>query len=49
MPPKKSQPVAPDHRASLSEHKKHAAEVLAYEDYKKKPAGYQDKSDEAKP
>lgn len=42
-------PVAPDHRAPMADHKKHAAEVLAYEAYKQKPPGYQDKNDEAKP
>lgn len=50
MPPDpKKKPEAPDKNAPVADHKKHAAEVLEVEDYKKKPANYQDLSDEAKP
>jgi hypothetical protein len=41
--------VAPAPNAPKEEHKKHAEEFLKLDEYKKKPAGYQDKNDEAKP
>jgi len=49
MPPKARKPGAPLDNAPIADHKKHAEEVLADEDYKKKPANYQDRNDEAKP
>lgn len=48
MPPKA--PKAPAANAPKEEHKKHAAEFLAIEDFKKpRNPNYKDTSDEAKP
>jgi hypothetical protein len=33
----------------VADHKKHAEEFLLRDEHKKKPAGYQDLNDEAKP
>jgi len=40
MPPKKPLPKAPKLEAPIHEHKKHAEEVLAIEEYKIKPPNH---------
>lgn len=45
----KKLPKAPVAKAPIEEHRKHAEEVLAREEHKTKPAGFQDRFDEAKP
>jgi hypothetical protein len=48
MPPEKT-PKPPLDSAPDKDHKKYADEFLELEEYKKKPANYQDRNDEAKP
>jgi len=49
MPVKHQQRPAPKASASVEEHRKHAEEFLAKEEYKQKPEKYNGRSDEAKP
>lgn len=49
MPPKPKKPVAPERDAPIEAHRKHAAEVLEYEPFKRKPPKFRDLNDEANP
>jgi hypothetical protein len=43
--PKKPVPPAPDRKATVAEHRKHAKEILEHPDFKAKPAGFKEAND----
>lgn len=49
MPVKHRQKPAPRTNAPIEEHRKHAKEFLAKDEYENKPEKSRDKTDEAKP